>query len=770
MEIDEDAPIAKSFNTFKRNSNSARNKEQPPPRSEDPAPPKILVSEFDYSVENHFNAVDTIARLCGYAETLDVSEAETRRLSNSINFLRHWRDFNYKTRTVRFACQHDSEKKDVIGEVTLPQFSAAVVPQKQIRNVGEVGVEVEPVNDFVMNVGGAVWALDWCPRVDRNPEYCIKSEFIAVAAHPPDSSYHKIGASLTGRGVIQIWCFLTVYDNDVPSQVKKKPRSFFKKPKDPTLVPRPRGRPRKKPLGDTVKMIDSDNEHVQPLAIEYPVGSSGLNSAVGTSGNTIKSEVCEGHLLLIGPKGRGNKRKAVQGNKIHNDSLHILRHCQQGEPPLVEPLTLESFSLDSTRPDDNITSISSSVDPIPVDVALPRMVMCLAHNGKVVWDVKWRPASACFSESRNIMGYLAVLLGSGVLEVWEVPLPHAVKHVYPPSQKHIDPRFIKLQPVFRSSMLKCGDRQSIPLTVEWSVSSPHDMISAGCHDGMVAIWKFSVSDLLTVWFAKYLPRIVIMAVFFSSECRPLVYINADTGPIRTLAWAPIQSNHEGANIIITAGSKGFKFWDIRDPFCPLWANPFLGTTYGLDWLPDPRCVYGAMEDGTIWLLSLERAAHDIPLTGNYHNVASKHGFHSFNCSTFAIWSLQASRLTGMVAYCGEEGSTICFQPTNKSLKDPSRNRVPHYLCGSILEEESAIVVATPLPDSSFQIKNPDMKRTQLKQHEKLQGGEEREVVPPKSVAMHRVRWNVNKGGEKWLCSGGAAGLVRCHHIHSSIFE
>ena len=51
------------------------------------------------------------------------------------------------------------------------------------------------------------------------------------------------------------------------------------------------------------------------------------------------------------------------------------------------------------------------------------------------------------------------------------------------------------------------------------------------------------------------------------------------------------------------------------------------------------------------------------------------------------------------------------QPTNKSLKDPSRNRVPHYLCGSILEEESAIVVATPLPDSSFQIKNPDMKRT-----------------------------------------------------------
>lgn len=30
--------------------------------------------------------------------------------------------------------------------------------------------------DFVMHVGGSVWALDWCPRVDRNLDNCIKSE------------------------------------------------------------------------------------------------------------------------------------------------------------------------------------------------------------------------------------------------------------------------------------------------------------------------------------------------------------------------------------------------------------------------------------------------------------------------------------------------------------------------------------------------------------------------------------------------------------------
>ena len=39
-----------------------------------------------------------------------------------------------------------------------------------------------------------------------------------------------------------------------------------------------------------------------------------------------------------------------------------------------------------------------------------------------------------------------------------------------------------------------------------------------------------------------------------------------------------------------------------------------------------------------------------------------------------------------------------------------------------------------------------------------------ETFPPKIVAMHRVRWNMNKGSERWLCSGGAAGIVRCQEI------
>eukprot|EP00249_Psilotum_nudum_P015870 c25562_g1_i2 orf=215-853(-) len=39
-----------------------------------------------------------------------------------------------------------------------------------------------------------------------------------------------------------------------------------------------------------------------------------------------------------------------------------------------------------------------------------------------------------------------------------------------------------------------------------------------------------------------------------------------------------------------------------------------------------------------------------------------------------------------------------------------------------------------------------------------------EKLPPKSVAVQMVRWNCNKGSERWLCYGGAAGIIRCQWI------
>jgi hypothetical protein len=43
---------------------------------------------------------------------------------------------------------------------------------------------------------------------------------------------------------------------------------------------------------------------------------------------------------------------------------------------------------------------------------------------------------------------------------WEVPLPRTMKVIYSSlHQEGTDPRFVKLEPVFRCSMLKCGGIQ-----------------------------------------------------------------------------------------------------------------------------------------------------------------------------------------------------------------------------------------------------------------------------------------------------------------------
>ncbi|KAM1638549.1 hypothetical protein ACFX13_008630 [Malus domestica] len=333
------------------------------------------------------------------------------------------------------------------------------------------------------------------------------------------------------------------------------------------------------------------------------------------------------------------------------------------------------------------------------------------------------------------------------------------------------------------------------------------------------------------------------------------------------------NNSEGVNLIATAGHGGLKFWDLCDPFRPLWDLDHLPRfIYSLNWLPDPRCVILSFDDGTMKAISLVKAASDDPVTGR---VGTKQpGLHNLSCLPFAIWSVHASRLTGMVAYCGADGTVLRFQLTTKYLeKDPRRNRAPHFLCVSLTMEESAIIINTPVSNSPFPLKvvcnnaesnrvkttndktakdntsedqslalcfgddpciesdtggklaslksrktqkskssmktpdddramvcideeptntqeqetgaasleskkakksksskkKPDDDQVSVCMDEEPTNREEEtvkepEVFPDKIVAMHRVRWNTNKGSERWLCYGGAAGIIRCQEI------
>ncbi|KAK1426015.1 hypothetical protein QVD17_14682 [Tagetes erecta] len=801
-------------------------------------PPGVSVSKFDFSVENHFKVMDEIATCSGESE-IEYEQTEVQRLSSSVTFLRKWRDFRYQSRSIRFAWEDDnSQEKDVTAQIKLPQFSSVAV----CKDMSDGNSISSPSSkDSVMYVGGHVWALDWCPRVHQSSTFDTNVEFIAVSAHPPESSYNKIGDPLTGRGLLQIWCVLNtaIKDGDLIPSVKVNPRKASINI-DPTKSKKPRGRPKKNPINE----MEDDDQSKQDLSVQSPDNASNLLQLVSIEEN-------DKNFNSIKPKKpRGRPRKKPMNGSLSNidgGNKHIqpLTGLNSNSPKTIpQPLAIDFpvnspelraidkftlltnkifakkqvtrkvYKVYTRRPKDYnkghsamSTWISSSPkltkcqtkrnnqvngsdlpilsqnrgSPFGQDAALPRLVMGLAHNGKVARDVKWRPS--CSSPiSKHIMGYLAVLLGNGSLEVWEVPRPNVIKTIYSSRQlERTDPRFLKLKPVFLCSLLKCGDRQSIPLTLEWSTSAPHDLILAGCHDGLVALWRFSADGPC-------------------KDTRPLLCFNADTGPIRALKWAPMPSDPESANTVVTASHKSVKFWDIRDPFHPLWKVPVSNIINSLDWVPDPSCVVLSFDHGEIQIINLSMAACDTPVTGMLCTKKEHCGSCRYYCSPSSIWSVQVSRLTGMVAYCCSDGTAIHFQLTTKALeKNACRNRESHYLCGSLREEGSTLTLLFPLPNVPFRMKKsstewsdkPTSKRhvsvksNQEKRARELilkcqkrrkllsdndskskeeYANEEIEVLPPKIVATHRVRWNMNKGSERWLCSGGAAGIIWCQEI------
>ncbi|XP_042476421.1 uncharacterized protein LOC122058061 [Macadamia integrifolia] len=867
----------------------------------------VIVSMFDYSVESHFRAIDMISRLCEEVVGEEaLGKCEIKQWTAQVTFLREWRYFYYKPRIIRFNCETGSpHEENVVNRIKLPQFSSATVPKMaSISGDSRSFQSTSPCDkDFVFYVGGSVWALDWCPRVCQSSDFNISCEYLAVAAHPPESSYHKIGAPLTGRGLIQIWCLLNVYEKeeglpplnkprgrgrprkdvaeesnplrkpkgrprkDVPKESNplKKPRGRPRKEKvleESTPLKKPRGRPRKEKVleGSPPLMtlrsrprkkkaiedsedIDSSNQFVPALDVIFPEDSAHFLSSSGV--HTNKQAMLEGcdTDTVFGMASKSDAKTPQQKKRTRDKAslrsasdgvCQSSSNCNEDKELSVAVLQANNSSMQHALSSQNVPndrSLEVTTTCLPKDVALPRLVLCLAHNGKVAWDVKWRPSGVCDLASKHRMGYLAVLLGNGSMEVWEVPSVSTIKVIYSSCNKEgTDPRFLRLEPVFRCSKLKFGDRQSIPLTVEWSPSSPHDLILAGCHDGTVALWKFS-------------------ARHSCEDTRPLLCFSADTVPIRALAWAPIESDTESANVIITAGHGGLKFWDIRDPYHPLWDLSYVRRVVcSLDWLPDPNCVVLSLDDGTLRILSLLRAACDVSVTGKPFVGTQQQGLHSYCCSPFSIWSVQVSRLTGLVAYCSADGNVLHFQLTAKAVeKDPFRNRAPHFLCGSLTVENSVLTVHTPLPHSPFTMKKspneygdaprsirgfmslanqanrghdqrvdyqnpalcyednsnvgiesenaladpsiiatkqkkikkkkPDINQESIAEEELEnlpRGGSEKggmrseiEVFPSKDVAMHIVRWNMNKGSERWLCYGGASGIVRCQKIDAS---
>ena len=61
-----------------------------------------------------------------------------------------------------------------------------------------LGISSEP---YVLNAGGPVWAMAWCP----SPLGSATKQYLAVYAHGSVTQHHDVTKACSGPGLIQLW-------------------------------------------------------------------------------------------------------------------------------------------------------------------------------------------------------------------------------------------------------------------------------------------------------------------------------------------------------------------------------------------------------------------------------------------------------------------------------------------------------------------------------------------------------------------------------------
>lgn len=257
--------------------------------------------------------------------------------------------------------------------------------------------------------------------------------------------------------MVQIWCLVhgtenheteptNVANSDLSSQPKRpRGRPPGRKEKGGSDLPsqpkRPRGRPKKKHEESNDNKGDN-YQLVQALSIEYPVDSSNfleidgvpknseelvlLENSVERQRSTLQEvSICNSEDEVPAQKRRV-RRKTGTKNYVDDMGTFSLTENQedgsnginlQANVNVISECSGEDTLLCNDISENAVLDTSSIKFSIPESVALPRVVLCLAHNGKVAWDLKWKPTNSCTAKYKHRMGYLAVLLGNGSLEV-----------------------------------------------------------------------------------------------------------------------------------------------------------------------------------------------------------------------------------------------------------------------------------------------------------------------------------------------------------------
>ena len=205
------------------------------------------------------------------------------------------------------------------------------------------------------------------------------------------------------------------------------------------LSKRPRGRPKKNSKDGTVSDPNCENQFV-PLTVQLPDSAEFISPDVvpgssdehhsqqfsNTKGKNAKKAAANSKgknakKAAANTKGKHAKKaaSAYDSETLVARSRFDINHREKSySPDTCRPLLIQCENEANHQPHGSpVLEPQASTCPIPRNLALPRVVSCLAHNGKVAWDVKWRPLNNLDSSCKHRMGYLAVLLGNGSLEV-----------------------------------------------------------------------------------------------------------------------------------------------------------------------------------------------------------------------------------------------------------------------------------------------------------------------------------------------------------------
>jgi general transcription factor 3C polypeptide 2 len=196
---------------------------------------------------------------------------------------------------------------------------------------------------------------------------------------------------------------------------KKVPRGNEAMNEKPALIKRPIRRPKKNSKEVTANDPNCEKQYV-PLAVQLP------DSVEFISPDIVHGNSNEHHSQQLSTtKGKESKKAASACNSetlVTESRLDINHRERSYSQDTSRPLLIQCENEANHQPNgSSVLEPQASTCPIPQNVALPRVVSCLAHNGKVAWDVKWRPLNNLDSSCKHRMGYLAVLLGNGSLEV-----------------------------------------------------------------------------------------------------------------------------------------------------------------------------------------------------------------------------------------------------------------------------------------------------------------------------------------------------------------